>query len=102
MLSDPVAEAFGLIHRHPSGENFFRVGASSEAINVAASSPGSELCSLRKTLSFERKFISLYLWSVLQLCCAELLFFLCSSAISVRPGDDIYLVLWIRVFIAWN
>ena len=24
MLSDPVAEAFGLIHRHPSGENFFR------------------------------------------------------------------------------
>ena len=21
MLSDPVAEAFGLIHRHPSGEN---------------------------------------------------------------------------------
>ena len=22
MLSDPVAEAFGLIHRHPSGENF--------------------------------------------------------------------------------
>ena len=25
MLSDPVAEAFGLIHRHPSGENFFRV-----------------------------------------------------------------------------
>ena len=23
MLSDPVAEAFGLIHRHPSGENFF-------------------------------------------------------------------------------
>ena len=25
MLSDPVAEAFGLIHRHPSGENFWRV-----------------------------------------------------------------------------
>ena len=25
MLSDPVAEAFGLIHRHPSGENFFPV-----------------------------------------------------------------------------
>ena len=25
MLSDPVAEAFGLIHRHPSGENFCRV-----------------------------------------------------------------------------
>ena len=25
MLSDPVAEAFGLIHRHTSGENFFRV-----------------------------------------------------------------------------
>ena len=25
MLSDPVAEAFGLIHRHPSDENFFRV-----------------------------------------------------------------------------
>ena len=25
MLSDPVAEAFGLIHRHPSGENLFRV-----------------------------------------------------------------------------
>ena len=25
MLSDPVAEAFGLIHRHPSCENFFRV-----------------------------------------------------------------------------
>ena len=24
MLSDPVAEAFGLIHRHPSGENFCR------------------------------------------------------------------------------
>ena len=24
MLSDPVAEAFGLIHCHPSGENFFR------------------------------------------------------------------------------
>ena len=24
MLSDPVAEAFGLIHRHPLGENFFR------------------------------------------------------------------------------
>ena len=24
MLSDPVAEAFGLIHRHPSGENFWR------------------------------------------------------------------------------
>ena len=23
MLSDPVAEAFGLIHRHPSGENFW-------------------------------------------------------------------------------
>ena len=22
MLSDPVAEAFSLIHRHPSGENF--------------------------------------------------------------------------------
>ena len=22
ILSDPVAEAFGLIHRHPSGENF--------------------------------------------------------------------------------
>ena len=32
------------------------LGASSEAINVAASSPGSELSSLRKTLSFERKF----------------------------------------------
>ena len=30
MLSDPVAEAFGLIHRHPSGENFWRgqIGAS--------------------------------------------------------------------------
>ena len=25
MLSDPVAEAFSLIHRHPSGENFFLV-----------------------------------------------------------------------------
>ena len=25
MLSDPVAEAFGLIHRHPSGENFWYV-----------------------------------------------------------------------------
>ena len=25
MLSDPVAEAFGLIHLHPSGENFCRV-----------------------------------------------------------------------------
>ena len=25
MLSDKVAEAFGLIHRHPSGENFCRV-----------------------------------------------------------------------------
>ena len=25
MLSDPVAEAFGLIHHHPSGENFCRV-----------------------------------------------------------------------------
>ena len=25
MLSDPVAEAFGLIHRHPSGETFCRV-----------------------------------------------------------------------------
>ena len=25
MLSDPVAEAFGLIHRHPSGENFWCV-----------------------------------------------------------------------------
>ena len=25
MLSDPVAEAFGLIHHHPSGENFWRV-----------------------------------------------------------------------------
>ena len=25
MLSDPVEEAFGLIHRHPSGENFCRV-----------------------------------------------------------------------------
>ena len=25
MLSDPVAEAFGLIHRHPSGQNFWRV-----------------------------------------------------------------------------
>ena len=24
MLSDPVAEAFGLIHRHHSGENFCR------------------------------------------------------------------------------
>ena len=23
MLSDPVAEAFGLIHRHPSGENLW-------------------------------------------------------------------------------
>ena len=23
MLSDPVAEAFGLIHRHPLGENFW-------------------------------------------------------------------------------
>ena len=23
MLRDPVAEAFGLIHRHPSGENFW-------------------------------------------------------------------------------
>ena len=23
MLSDPVAEAFGLTHRHPSGENFW-------------------------------------------------------------------------------
>ena len=25
LLSDPVAEAFGLIHRHPSSENFCRV-----------------------------------------------------------------------------
>ena len=28
MLSDPVAEAFGLIHRHPSGENFWHGMAS--------------------------------------------------------------------------
>ena len=33
MLSDPVAEAFGLIHRHPSGENFCRVA---ERNNVLA------------------------------------------------------------------
>ena len=25
MLSDPVTEAFGLIHRHPLGENFWCV-----------------------------------------------------------------------------
>ena len=25
MLSDPVAEAFGLIHRHPLGENLARI-----------------------------------------------------------------------------
>ena len=49
MLSDPVAEAFGLIHRHPSGENFWhgtarpvcllkraRVGALSEGNMVEA------------------------------------------------------------------
>ena len=34
MLSDPVAEAFGLIHRHPSGENFFRVCADREIFIV--------------------------------------------------------------------
>ena len=30
MLSDPVAEAFGLIHHHPSGENFWHGMAESE------------------------------------------------------------------------
>ena len=31
------------------------LGASSEAINVAASSPGSEVCSLRKDLELRKK-----------------------------------------------
>ena len=38
MLSDPVAEAFGLIHRHPSGENFWY-------------GMGSPLLFVRKTVS---------------------------------------------------
>ena len=40
MLSDPVAEAFGLIHRHPSGENFWHGfvggGAKNENLTVRA------------------------------------------------------------------
>ena len=34
MLSDPVAEAFGLIHRHPSGENFWYGGITTEMFGV--------------------------------------------------------------------
>ena len=33
MLSDPVAEAFGLIHRHPSGEDF-RHGSKDQQLSV--------------------------------------------------------------------
>ena len=35
MLSDPVAEAFGLIHHHPSGENFCRVCTQHETAEVS-------------------------------------------------------------------
>ena len=34
MLSDPVAEAFGLIHRHPSGENLWYGLQISDEISV--------------------------------------------------------------------
>ena len=75
------------------------LGASSEAINVAASSPGSELCSLRKTLSFERKFYRpFYRYTCGASCNFVFAELLCRSMASVRPGEDLYLVLWIRVF----
>ena len=75
------------------------LGSSSEAINVVASSPGNELCSFRKTLSFERKFIDPFYRYICGASCnfvfAE---FLHPSVASVQPGEDLYLVLWIGVF----
>ena len=48
MLSDPVAEAFGLIHRHPSGENFWHGMAETiDRDQDAKAPPLEELCQLR-------------------------------------------------------
>ena len=49
MLSDPVAEAFGLIHRHPSGENFFRVCVSYLAIRFISNHTSRLLVWLKKS-----------------------------------------------------
>ena len=50
MLSDPVAEAFGLIHHHPLGENFFCVCVLSKSgsVKICPMSEGLHRLSCKK------------------------------------------------------
>ena len=82
MLSDPVAEAFGLIHRHPSGENFWHgwkianvlchPGHKQQHFKVFSIGTNSsrEQCQLMAIIS--KQFISLPGHSFTTTCCFEI------------------------------
>ena len=63
MLSDPVAEAFGLIHRHPSGENFWHgMGKFLTIIHKIKSVPQTEIIIL---VIFQIRYLFLcQVWNV--------------------------------------